>query len=221
MIQAWQYRLLNNKPVVLIEYRQSGTYKETLQPGDYEIDLVGQGGGSANGLSTSGTYSYVCGGVAGTLRVRVSITQPTTITINLNSRNNSRTRQYTGVVAGWSGDPGGDTSITGIPGATLIAHGGGGGSFTPTSATGGTRVSGLQGLVSVSGVKKVLINSNDNVIISTNGQIPTTETRTSTGQLNSNYPDNPVYGAGGDGGRNGATTQTRSGMAGVVIIKSI
>lgn len=204
MIQAWQYRLLNNKPIVRHEYR-SGTYNEILPAGDYRITLIGAGGGGIGLTAQTTAFSWVQGGVGGTLQVEVSLATDTEITINVGAGQTPRTGSYQGSGIEYTAHDGGNTSITGIPNVVLKANGGTGAKFT-TAGTGGTRTVGVMGSTEVSGVKRVLIN-NPNEIKSKGGYflLPGT-TREPTGCVNINYPKNTTLGRGGDAGwRPGST----------------
>lgn len=204
MIQAWQYRLLNNKPIVRYEYR-SGTYNATLSPGNYRLTLIGAGGGGVGVQAQATAFSWVQGGAGGTLQVEVAIVADTEITISVGAGQNPRTGSYQGSGIEYQAHNGGNTTITGIPGVVLIANGGTGAKFI-TAGTGGTRYVGTMGSTEVSGVKKILIN-NPNEIKSKGGYfaLPYT-TREPTLCLNTNYPDNTKFGSGGDAGwRTGST----------------
>lgn len=206
MIQAWQYRLLNNKPIVRHEYR-SGIYNEILPAGDYRITLIGAGGGGVGAQAQAAAFSWVQGGVGGTLQVEVSIATDTEITINVGAGQTPRTGNYDGSNVEFQAHNGGNTTITGIPDVVLVANGGTGAKFI-TAGTGGVRTVGVMGSTEVSGVKRVLIN-NPNEIKSKGGYflLPGT-TREPTLCLNTNYPDNTKFGAGGDAGwRTGPTVQ--------------
>lgn len=206
MIQAWQYRLLDNKPIVRHEYR-SGIYNETLAAGDYRITLIGAGGGGVGAQAQAAAFSWVQGGVGGTLQVEVSIATDTEITINVGAGQTPRTGNYDGSNVEFQAHNGGNTTITGIPDVVLVANGGTGAKFI-TAGTGGVRTVGVMGSTEVSGVKRVLIN-NPNEIKSKGGYflLPGT-TREPTLCLNTNYPDNTKFGAGGDAGwRTGPTVQ--------------
>ena len=198
MIQAWQYRLLNNKPIVRYEYR-SGTYNETLAAGDYRITLIGAGGGGIGVQARTTSFSWVQGGVGGTLQVEVSLATDTEITINVGAGQFPKTGSYAGSGIEYTAHDGGNTPITGIPNVILKANGGTGAKFI-SAGTGGARTVGVMGSTEVSGVKRVLIN-NPNEIKSKGGYflLPGT-TREPTGCINTNYPKNTTFGRGGDAG---------------------
>lgn len=204
MIQAWQYRLLNNKPIVRHEYR-SGIYNEILPAGDYRITLIGAGGGGVGVQAKAASFSWVQGGVGGTLQVELSLATDTEIAITVGAGQTTRTGSYEGSGIEYQAHNGGNTTITGIPGVVLVANGGTGAKFV-TAGNGGTRYLGTMGSTEVSGVKKILIN-NPNEIKSKGGYfLLPYDTREPTGCANTNYPDNTKFGAGGDAGwRTGPT----------------
>lgn len=197
MIQAWQYRLLNNKPIVRHEYR-SGIHNEILPAGDYRATLIGAGGGGVGLQAQTAAFSWAQGGVGGTLQVEFSLATDTEITITVGAGQNPRTGSYQGSGFEYTAHNGGNTSITGIPNVVLKANGGTGAKFI-TAGTGGVRTVGVMGSTEVSGVKRVLIN-NPNEIKSKDGYFLLPATREPTGCVNTNYPKNTTLGRGGDAG---------------------
>lgn len=226
MIQAWQLRLLNNKPYINIEHSTAGTYNETLPVGDYRITLIGHGGGAIGAQSRAGTFNWAQGGVGGTLQVLVSLTKAANIQITVGGGGRAQTILYSGAGVELNGVAGTATSITGIPNVTLVAGGGTGAKFISTTSSAGIRTVGVMGTNSVSGVKQVLINNPTN-IISDNGQLFTTaEIREPTGKANINYPNNTVIGRGGDCGwvtssSSYGTIRQITGGAGYVLIETV
>lgn len=225
MIQAWQLRLLNNKPYINIEYT-AGTYNETLPVGDYRITLIGHGGGAIGAQSRAGTFNWAQGGVGGTLQVLVSLTKAANIQISVGGGGQAQTKLYSGAGVVLNGVAGTSTTITGIPNVTLVAGGGTGATFQSTTESAGIRTVGVMGTNSVSGVKQVLINNPTN-IISDSGQFFTAaEIREPTGKANINYPNNTVIGRGGDCGwvtsssSYGAIRQITGG-SGYVLIETV
>lgn len=113
MLQAWQKRLLDNRPTVRYEFT-SGTHELELPSGQYEITLIGAGGLSAyqsHIISARPTilYEYFAaqGGIGGTAIARLNVAGTSTISIHVGERNADI-----------------DTYITGIEGFTLRAGGG-------------------------------------------------------------------------------------------------
>lgn len=226
MIQAWQLRLLNNKPYINIEHSAAGTYNETLPVGDYRITLIGHGGGAIGAQSRAGTFNWAQGGVGGTLQVLLSLTKAANIQINVGGGGQAQTRLYSGAGIVLNGVDGTATTITGIPNVTLVAGGGTGATFQSTTESAGTRTVGVMGTNSVLGVKQVLINNPTN-ILSDSGQFFTTvETREPTGKANINYPNNTDIGRGGDCGwvtssNSYGTIRQITGGAGYVLIETV
>lgn len=220
MIQAWQTRLLNNKPFVTKEYKAVGSYTDTLGVGDYLITVIGGGGGGVGAWGRSGgTFDWGQGGVGGTLQVKVSISKATQINVVVGAGGRTSTQSYQGVVSGWGGTDGVDSYITGIPNVTLRAGAGTAASFVPTSISGGTRTLGKQGTNTISGVKEIVAN-NTNKINAQGGAFSTTTTRAATGLANTNWPENTLFGAGGDAGYT-TMIQSRTGGSGYVLIETI
>lgn len=215
MLQCWQKRLLNNRPVTKLEFFESGT--ATLDAGKYRATLIGQGGGGAL-VRVSGTnhIGLALGGVAGTLVAVFNITEQTDIAITIGTPGTSKA-QINGTA---NGTPGENTTITGLPGITLIAGGGTGASVTASGYT-TNRTAGVQGQNVATGVLAIEAD-NTNVITSTTRSfsVASTPSRTPSGQANTNWPADTKRGQSGDCGWRGTSYIILNGSTGYVLIES-
>lgn len=216
MIQAWQKRLLNNKPSVNLTYR-AGTHDVKLDAGQYQITVIGGGGGAAL-LNTGGYYGLAKGGVGGTLTAIVNIPVRQTITLNVGSGGTSTINS--GATA--AGTAGNNTSISGIDGVVMIAGGGTAATVTPGGYT-GVKVQGVQGTNTVSGVLEILADNTNKITSIQRTRTPNNpNTNAGGGQANTNWPDNTSAGCGGDVAWNYAGTLTEQpGGDGLVNIRSL
>jgi hypothetical protein len=223
MLQCWQKRLLNNKPVVALEYTTAGSHSATLEAGTYILTLIGSGGGAVStrdDISSPTIWHWARGGVGGTLQVKLNIPARTEISINVGAVGHGQFQVTTNATL--TGTDGGGTSITGLD-EVLIAGGGTGATLTVSGRT-STRTAGQIGSNTVSGhdIISIPIN-NTNTIVSTNGvnSNQATPTRTDTGQSNINWTEDTQKGAsGGIGWANGVWNTNGWGKVGFVRIES-
>lgn len=222
MLRVWQKRLLDNRPSVTYEFATVGSHTQVLDAGRYDIWLVGAGGGGSLLRQTqTGTKHWARGGVGGVLHVRVNVPVQTTITVTVGSGGASHQGDFTSAGATVSGDNGGNTTITGLLNATLIAGAGTGSNIRSTSTTACNRTVGVQGINTASGSNIVaILENNVNTIVSTQGSSSVVQRR-SDGQLNTNWAENTQKGLGGDIGWLTPTDfVNRAGGIGFVRIKT-
>lgn len=222
MIQAWQKRLLNNRPSVQYDFTTSGTHTQVLDAGIYDISLVGGGGGGALvSVASTGVKQYARGGVGGVIQVRVAVPVQTTVTINVGTGGTSARAGFTGSATNATGVNGGTTNITGLDNAILSAGGGSAASVTATSQTAANRTPGVQGENTISGTNVMTIYADNEIAITSTQAASTDSRRTVIGQSNLNWPENTQKGMGGDIGWNSNTSFImRPGGVGFVRIKT-
>lgn len=198
MLRVWQKRLLDNKPSVYYEFTE-GTHEIELVSGQYEILLIGSGGVSAyqaHAVLARPVIQYeyfgAQGGIGGTARATLNVSNSPTITIHVGQR---------------SGDK--DTYITGIEGFTLRAGGGTNASVTSYS-------SGTAGKMGQNTMQGAFLSLESNPITV---ESKTTYASKATALplrfmtlLNPNYEPDTNYGSAG---------LSSAGTGGLVIIRSI
>lgn len=221
MLRAWQKRLLDNRPAVTYEFATTGAHEQVIDAGIYDVWLVGGGGGGAClRQSQTNSKAWARGGVGGVLHVRINVPVQTTITVNVASGASSRQANFTSAGVTASGDNGNATSITGFEGVVLIAGGGTGARVQSTSTTATNRYVGTQGTNTASGQNIVsVIENNVNTIASTQGT-SSAQSRSASGQPNTNWAENTAKGSGGDVGWAGSSFILRVGGIGFVRIKT-
>lgn len=235
MLRAWQSRLLITrdefKKMIIT---QSQTVR--LYPRKYIITGVGGGAGGAIALiaSSSSPTTYKShmsaqGGVGGTFRVGVTVRDTTDLIITMGTGG-----AYASPSAGpsQSSTPGGNTTVQGLSVGSLVAGGGTAASARvdiSTSTAGssirvqytGVVTPGTQGQNTIPGGVTIFAD-NQNTILSgkRSGQIQAGGIGAPQPVLNTNYPDDPNRGSGGDYGDSGQNLLPVSGGDGIVIIES-
>lgn len=213
-------RLLMLKPITLFESSAAGTTTFELPAGRYEITLIGGGGGAAGARSSrTGTKHYAQGGVGGTLQVIVNVYVKSILTITIGDGGVTRSGTFSGAGVSISGDPGGATTITGIPGATLSAGGGTPANFRSTSTSGGNRNVGTMGNNTINGTAVMSILMNNPKNITSNQGSSSGSYRQPQGRANDNWPDDPARGKSGDFGWSGTSHLNMVGASGYVRIR--
>lgn len=222
MIHAWQKRLLNNKPVFIKEYNTPGEYDVDLDAGVYEGWLIGAGAGGAilNNIRTTGK-TYAQGGVGGTLHVRFTVPERTTIKIIVGARGINSASTYTGSGVSATATAGGDSYITGLANTTMQAGGGTHAQVVSTSSTSASGTAGLQGTNTAVGDNILAILANNATVIKSATATSTATRRTPTGAANLNWLEKTSTGAGGDLGWDGNNILNRLAGQGFVRIYSI
>lgn len=199
MIQAWQKRLLNNKPQYRRVFTENGTV--TLDAGYYKFTLVGGGAGGIGGLvgrpgDPEQRLCVVQGGVGGTLIGLINIPVQTTLTLTVGLGGQKGGWQGTDTSTGYAGQ---NTTVSGFAQGELVAGGGVApsisifrGNFTPTV--------GIQGINQYFDGFSIL-QDNKNKIVSTSliGQVRD-GSNPPTLLLNTNYEPDTTKGAGGNNG---------------------
>ena len=212
-------------PVLIFESSTIGTYTETLSAGTYEITLIGGGGGaSGRKCTTNSTYHYAQGGVGGTIQITAKLTAAATVTIVVGKGGTTGTGSFSSASGGTVSGPAGVAStVTGFTNLTLSAGGGTGASTRATSTTGCTRTVGVIGTNTASGTAllSTLINNPNPCTPSQTSS--TAASRTGTGRLNDNWPDDTQRGRSGDfGWRSGTNTMTAvAGQPGYARIRKL
>ena len=221
MLRVWQKRLLDNRPAVTFEFATAGTHTQVIDAGIYDVWLVGAGGGGACLRSNqSGKKHWARGGVGGVLHVRINVPVQTTITVNIGGGGSSRSGTFTSAGVTASGDNGGNTSISGFLNVALTAGAGTGARVQSSSTTATGRNVGKQGTNTASGSNVIaIIENNYNTIASTQGT-SSAQSRTASGQANTNWPEDTAKGSGGDVGWSGNSFMSRIGGSGFVRIKT-
>lgn len=205
----------------MFEFATSGAHTQVIDAGIYDVWLVGGGGGSAMlRASQTGTKSYARGGVGGVLHVRINVPVQTTITVNVGNGGTTRMGTFTSSGVTSAGDNGTATTITGFANVSLSAGAGTGARVQSVSATATNRDVGVQGANSASGSNLIaILENNVNRITSMDGT-SSAQTRTATGQPNTNWEDTQK-GCGGDVGWTSATNYIlKAGGVGFVRIKT-
>lgn len=217
MIQAWQKRLLNNKPAVQYDFSEAGTHTQVLDAGIYDMWLVGAGGGGLLfNVSLPSDKMYADGGVGGVLHVRVAVQVQTAVTVNVGTGGESK---INGPASGtYSAVAGGATTITGLANVTLSAGGGEPGTITFTSVTDNIRTPGAQGTNTASGKNVQKIFSNNAIKIVSQEGATSARSRDYAGQPNTNWAEDTTKGAGGQVGWT-APTRIVSNPGGVGFVR--
>lgn len=219
MMRVWQKRLLFNRPAERIVITESGEI--TLDAQLYIITAVGGGSSGAGAFSALNANAYVCGvqgGVGGTLKVGVRVPVQTTLKITIGAGGQSV--GFTNNQNPFYGNAGGDTIIEGLISGTLIAGGATAGGVQRTG-TAFTRWPGTQGVNTIGDVVKIF-EDNKNQITggSYSGQF-LAGPHLPVAVANTNYPENPMIGQGGDNGWESYTRfPTFPGGSGIVVIES-
>ena len=219
MLRLWQKDLLNNRPSATFEFSEVGSHEQVIDAGTYDVWLVGAGGGGA-GLRSgqSGTKHWARGGVGGVLHVRVNVPVQTTITVNIGGGGSSRSGIFASAGTTASGDIGGNTSIVGFENVSLTAGAGTGASVQSSSTTSTRRNVGVQGTNTASGSNIIaILENNAQEIVSTQGS-SSANSRTASGQPNTNWTEDTAKGSGGDVGWSGNNFMLRTGGDGFVRI---
>ena len=219
MLRLWQKDLLNNRPSATFEFSEVGSHEQVIDAGTYDVWLVGAGGGGA-GLRSgqSGTKHWARGGVGGVLHVRVNVPVQTTITVNIGGGGSSRSGIFASAGTTASGDIGGNTSIVGFENVSLTAGAGTGASVQSSSTTSTRRKVGVQGTNTASGSNIIaILENNAQEIVSTQGS-SSANSRTASGQPNTNWTEDTAKGSGGDVGWSGNNFMLRTGGDGFVRI---
>lgn len=222
MLRAWQKRLLDNRPAVTFEFATAGTHTQVIDAGIYDVWLVGAGGGGAMlRQSQTGTKAWARGGVGGVVHARINVPVQTTITVVVGSGGASHMGNFTSAGVTASGDNGGNTSITGFLNVALTAGAGTGARVQSTSTTATNRYVGTQGTNTASGSNVIaVLENNYNTIASTQGT-SSAQSRSASGQANTNWAENTQKGCGGDVGWAGSTSFImKAGGIGFVRIKT-
>lgn len=221
MLRAWQKRLLDNRPSVTFEFATAGAHSQVIDAGIYDVWLVGGGGGGAClRQSQTNSKAWARGGVGGVVHVRINVPVQTTITVNVASGASSRQANFTSAGVTASGDNGNATSITGFANVTLIAGGGTGARVQSSSTTATRRDVGVQGTNTASGSNVIaILENNVNTIASTQGT-SSAQSRTASGQANTNWAEDTQKGCGGDVGWAGNSFILKAGGIGFVRIKT-
>lgn len=222
MLRVWQKKLLIKQTPIDVSFDTAGTHTASLEPGEYDIWLVGGGGGGALWTlnNTSGVKHYAMGGVGGVLHVRVLVLNKTNITVNVGSAGTSRygvsaTTGYT--VSGLDGSA---TSITGLSNANLVAGAGSKASVTVTSTTTTNRYPGSQGTNTATGSNVLAVLENNVNTIVSGENVSSATSSGSTCVPNINWPANTDKGRGGGLRWESNRTTMMSGGPGFVRIKS-
>lgn len=210
-------------PVLIFEQSTAGTVTQDLAAGTYEITLIGGGGGGVVRRSTtSGANHYAQGGVGGTVQVIAKLDAPATVTIVIGSGGTTNSGTFSSASSGTlTGGAGTASKITGFTNLTLQANSGTAASIKATSTTGSNRNVGVIGAITASGtaLQEILI-SNPNSCTSQQGT-STASTRTGSGRVNDNWPEDTTRGKSGDGGWNGTAFRLISGAAGFARIRQL
>ena len=219
MLRLWQKDLLNNRPSATFEFSEVGSHEQVIDAGTYDVWLVGAGGGGACLRSgQSGTKHWARGGVGGVLHVRVNVPVQTTITVNIGGGGSSRSGIFASAGTTASGDIGGNTSIVGFENVSLTAGAGTGASVQSSSTTSTRRNVGVQGTNTASGSNIIaILENNAQEIVSTQGT-SSANSRTASGQPNTNWTEDTAKGSGGDVGWSGNNFMLRTGGDGFVRI---
>lgn len=220
MIQVWQKRLLNNRPSATFDFSDVGSHKQVIDADIYDVWLVGAGGGGVCLRSSqSGTKHWARGGVGGVLHVRINVPVQTTITVNIGGGGTSRSGTFSSAGTTASGDNGNITSVVGFENVSLTAGAGTGASVQSSSTTATRRNAGVQGTNIASGSNIIaILENNAQAIVSTQGT-SSANSRTASGQPNTNWTEDTVKGSGGDVGWSGNNFMLRTGGSGFVRIK--
>lgn len=178
---------VDNSGYVVFDSSTAGSHNINIGAGVYRVVLVGAGGGGAHcryGAGHSLFNYYAQGGVAATIDVYLKVTKDSAITINLGAHGNTG-NNMSGQVSVYGTD-GATSSITGIPGVTLIAGPGTAG----TVINGNQSNPGTMGTATISGanILRIDMNSNDHPIVSGSG---------GGRRSNVNYPTAATIGSGG------------------------
>jgi hypothetical protein len=211
-----------SEPVLIFESNAVGTTTLILNPGTYEITLIGGGSGLSGywrypyGIKQSHP-SYISGFCGGTIQARVKISAATSVSVVVGGAGANK------VVARASnvpvqGNKGSDTYITGIPNATLI--GGGGVSANITWATDDVATRYDSGTMGHPGINTASGSAVSAIILDN----PNTETSYTWRVLgapysNTNWPENTALGRGGSYSPRG--TGLSDGSPGFVRIKML
>lgn len=190
-------------------FSSAGAHSLTLNSGQYEIWLVGAGGGGSGTTGISSSVSINRGGVGGVLHVKVNVPDVVTITINVGSG---------GASSGGSGDHAGvngqNTSITGLNNVSIYAGGGTRGTTTHTGSISIKSVPGVQGTNSATGGNLLQIIENNPVqVISVYGEAGV--------QPNDGWPENTNVGCGGGFSAKTTSFPTISGGTGFARVKKV
>ena len=219
MLRLWQKDLLNNRPSATFEFSEVGSHEQVIDAGIHDVWLVGAGSGGVCLLSSqSGTKHWARGGVGGVLHVRINVPVQTTITVNIGRGGSSRSGTFTSAGTTVSGDIGGNTSIVGFENVSLTAGAGTGASVQSSSTTATRRNGGVQGTNTASGSNIIaILENNAQAIVSTQGT-SSANSRTASGQPNTNWTEDTSKGSGGDVGWSGNNFMLRPGGNGFVRI---
>lgn len=204
-------KLVTNIPVVVYE-RKGSTSSQiqeefVLSPGFYEIVCIGGGGGGAlarGQSSTSTNRHWACGGVGGTVVVRVFVHRITTTTISIAKSAQGNTGSFTGSGVTVSGTNGNSSSIVGIDNLTLTAGGGTGAIISSTSAVGANRTAGVIGSNTVSGSAIKDIRNNNNIRITSGDGVLVASGNAGQTSMNVVYANNINWPADTTRGRGGS-----------------
>ena len=154
------------------------------------------------------------------MHVRVNVPTQTTITITVASGATSKYGTFSSAGTTAQGDTGHATTITGLANATLSAGGATGARVQSTSTTASNRYVGVQGTNVANGSNIVaILENNVNTITSTQGT-SSSQSRSATGQPNTNWEENTQKGIGGDCGWAGNNFVLKAGGIGFVRIQT-
>lgn len=210
---------LAGEPLLIFESNAAGTTTMILNPGVYEITLIGGGSGLSGywrypyGIQQSNP-SYISGFCGGTIQARVRVSVRSTVSVVVGGAGANK------VVARVSNVPvqggkGGDTYITGIPNATLI--GGGGVSANITWATDNVGTIYDSGTMGYPGINTASGSAVAAIILDNPNTEPSYAWRVlGAPSMNANWPENTSLGRGGSYSPRG--TGLSDGSAGFIRI---
>lgn len=212
----------SSDPVLIFETSTPGTYSQPLAAGKYEITLIGGGGGAAGARSTAvNNHHYAQGGVGGTLQVIAKLNAAATVSIVVGAGGSTANGTFASAGTTVTGTAGGLSKITGFGDLTAQAGGGTGATIRSSSTSACSRTVGKIGTNTISGscLVETLI---DNPTAITSLQSTSTGTsRTATGRENTNWPEDPKRGQGGDSGWRSTSFLTMHGSSGFVRIRKL
>jgi len=213
----------SSDPVLIFETSTAGTYSQALSAGTYEITLIGGGGGaSGRRCTTNGAFHYAQGGVGGTVQVLAKLSAAATVSIVVGNGGTTNTGTFSSASGGTvTGGAGVASKITGFGDLTLQANGGTAASTRATSTTGCTRTVGTMGAITSTGTAlQQIIISNPTTLTSSQSTSSATS-RTATGRLNDNWPEDTTRGRSGDCGWSGTTFRVIAGAPGFARIRKL